>query len=35
MGDVVTIRKAEMETRLIRLKQTSFYEILNNKFYVR
>ena len=33
--DVVTIRKAEQETRLVRLKDTSFYEILNNKFYVR
>lgn len=30
--DVVTIRKAEQETRLVRLKNTSFYEILNNKF---
>lgn len=34
-GDVVTIRRAEQETRLIRMKQTSFYEIINNKFYVR
>ena len=33
--DVVTIRKADQETRLVRLKDTSFYEILNNKFYVR
>lgn len=33
--DVVTIRKADQETRLVRLKNTSFYEILNNKFYVR
>ena len=33
--DIVTIRKAEQETRLVRLKDTSFYEILNNKFYVR
>ena len=33
--DVVTIRKAEQETRLVRLKDTSFYEILNSKFYVR
>lgn len=35
VGDVVTVRKAEQETRLVRLKDTSFYEILNNKFYVR
>lgn len=33
--DVVTIRKADQETRLVRLKDTSFYEIINNKFYVR
>jgi len=33
--DVVVIKKAEQETRLVRLKNTSFYEILNNKFYVR
>lgn len=33
--DVVTIRKADQETRLVRLKDISFYEILNNKFYVR
>lgn len=30
--DIVTVRKAEQETRLVRLKNTSFYEILNNKF---
>ena len=35
VGDVVTVRKAEQETCLIRLKQTSFYEIFNNKFYPR
>lgn len=35
IGDVVTVRKSEQETRLVRLKQTSFYEILNNKLYTR
>lgn len=35
LGDVVTVRKSEQETRLVRLKQTSFYEILNNKLYTR
>lgn len=35
VGDVITIRKAEQETRLVRLKDTSFYEILNSKFSVR
>ncbi len=34
-GDVITVRRAEMETRLIRMKQTSFYEVINNKFYAR
>lgn len=35
VGDVVTVRKAEQQTCLVRLKQTSFYEIFNNKFYAR
>lgn len=35
VGDIVTVRKAEQETKLVRLKQTSFYEILNNKIYAR
>lgn len=34
-GDVVTVRKSEQDTRLVRLKDTSFYEIVNNKLYVR
>ena len=34
-GDVVTVRKAEQDTRLVRLKDTSFYEIMNNKLSVR
>jgi len=34
-GDLVTVRKAEKETKLVRLKDTSFYEIVNNKLYVR
>lgn len=33
VGDVITIRKSEQDTRLVRLKKTSFYEIINNKFY--
>lgn len=33
--DVITIRRAEMETRLIRMKETSFYQIINNKLCVR
>lgn len=35
MGDVVTVRKSEQETRLVRLKQTNFYDILNSKLYSR
>ena len=34
-NDVVTVKRAEQETRLVRLKNTSFYEIMNNKLYVR
>ena len=34
-GDVVTVRKSDQDTRLVRLKDTSFYEIMNNKLYVR
>lgn len=32
MGDVATIRKSNMETRLIRLKERSFYDVVNMKF---
>lgn len=32
MGDVVTIRRSKMETKLIRLKDRSFYEVVNTKF---
>ena len=35
VGDVVTVRKAENETRLVRLKETSFFQIMNSKFYPR
>ena len=35
VGDVVKVKKSDQETSLIRLKQTSFYEILNNKLYSR
>jgi len=35
VGDVVIARRAEQETRLVRLKETSFYEILSNKLYPR
>ena len=32
MGDVATIRKSKMETRLLRLKDRSFYDVVNMKF---
>ncbi len=32
MGDVATIRKSKLETKLLRLKKTSFYDIVNGKF---
>ena len=32
LGDVATIRKSELETKLIRLKDRSFYDVVNVKF---
>lgn len=32
MGDVVTIKKSPLETKLIRLKDRSFYDVVNAKF---
>jgi NAD+ kinase len=32
MGDVVTIKTSKMETKLIRLKNQSFYDVVNAKF---
>lgn len=32
MGDVVTIKKSNLETRLIRLKDRSFFDVVNSKF---
>ncbi len=32
MGDVTTIRKSDKETKLIRLKNRSFYDVVNTKF---
>lgn len=32
MGDVVTIRKSQLQTKLIRLKDRSFYDLVNLKF---
>ncbi len=32
MGEVATIRKSELETRLVRLKDRSFYDVVNAKF---
>ena len=32
MGDVVTVKKSHLETKLIRLKDRSFYDVVNAKF---
>ena len=32
MGDLVTIRKSDLATKLIRLKNRSFYDVVNMKF---
>ena len=32
MGDVVTIKKSNLETRLVRLKDRSFYDVVSAKF---
>jgi NAD+ kinase len=32
MGDVATIRRSDMETKLLRLKERSFYDVVNMKF---
>ena len=32
MGDVVTIKKSHLETRLVRLKDRSFYDVVSSKF---
>lgn len=32
MGDLTTIKKSNLETKLIRLKERSFYDVLNMKF---
>jgi NAD+ kinase len=32
MGDVATIKKSDLLTRLVRLKDRSFYDVVNVKF---
>ena len=32
MGDVATIRKSNLETKLVRLKDRSFYDVVSAKF---
>ena len=34
MGDVITVRKSNLVTKLIRLKDRSFYDVVNNKFRI-
>ena len=33
LGDIVRVRRSRYETRLVRLKRTSSFEIINNKFF--
>ena len=32
MGDVAPVKKSQLETRLVRLKDRSFYDVVNSKF---
>ncbi len=32
MGDIVTIKKSNLSTKLVRLKERSFYDVVNTKF---
>ena len=32
MGDVITVRKSKLMTKLVRLKNRSFYDVVNSKF---
>ena len=32
IGDVVTVQKSKLETKLVRLKDRSFYDVINSKF---
>ena len=32
IGDIVTIRKSNLATKLVRLKNHSFYDVVNLKF---
>ena len=32
MGDVAVIRKSDLETKLLRLKNKSFFDVVNSKF---
>ena len=34
MGDVVTIRKSNLQTKLVRLKDRSFFDVVNGKFKI-
>ncbi len=34
MGDVATIRKSKLDTKLVRLKDRSFFDVVNSKFRI-
>ena len=34
MGDIVTVKKSRLETKLVRLKDRSFFDVVNTKFKI-
>ena len=34
MGDVVTVKKSHLETKLVRIKNTNFFDVVNSKFKI-
>jgi NAD+ kinase len=34
MGDVATIKKSNLETKLVRLKDRSFFDVVSTKFKI-
>jgi hypothetical protein len=34
MGDIATIQKSNLTTKLVRLKKRSFYDVVNVKFRI-
>ena len=34
LGDIATIRKSNLSTKLVRLKERSFFDVVNTKFRI-